>query len=190
MSYPTDPEFASVEITSRHANLRTETRSGRTQVRSLGAQRWAIKGRYNDLKRSEFAPVFAFVMAQKGGVEEFTIVPPVVSSSSGGAVGTMRANGAHSAGDATITVDGFSGVIKAGDFVKFGSHDKVYMVTSDQSGAGTLNIQPPLVTAVANDEAVTYNNVPFTVRLENDIQEWSLSGFDRYNFEIDLIEVL
>ena len=102
----------------------------------------------------------------------------------------MRANGAHSAGDATITVDGFSGVIKAGDFVKFGSHDKVYMVTSDQSGAGTLNIQPPLVTAVANDEAVTYNNVPFTVRLENDIQEWSLSGFDRYNFEIDLIEVL
>ena len=64
------------------------------------------------------------------------------------------------------------------------------MVTSDQSGAGTLNIQPGLVEAVANNEVVTYNNVPFTVRLENDIQEWSLSGFDRYNFEIDLIEVL
>lgn len=190
MSYPTDPEFAAVEITSRHANLRTETRSGRTQVRSLGAQRWAIKGRYNDLKRSEFAPVFAFVMAQKGGVQEFTIVPPVVSSSSGGAIGTMRVNVAHIAGSAAVAVDGFSGIIKAGDFVKFGNHDKVYMVTSDQSGAGTLNIQPPLVTAVANNEVVTYNNVPFTVRLENDIQEWSLSGFDRYNFEIDLIEVL
>jgi hypothetical protein len=129
-------------------------------------------------------------MAQKGGVEEFTIVPPVVSSSSGGAVGTMRTNGSHAAGDSTIAVDSFSGLIKAGDFVKFQGSQKVYMVTADQSGAGTLNIQPGLVEAVGNDQIVTYNNVPFTVRLENDIQEWSLSGFDRYSFEIDLIEVL
>lgn len=190
MSYPTDPEFASVEVTSRHANLRTETRSGRTQVRSLGAQRWALRGRYNDLKRSEFAPVFGFVMAQGGGTESFTIVPPVISDSSGGAIGTMQSNGAHSAGDSTISVDGFSGTIKAGDFIKFASHDKVYMVTADRANAGTMSIQPPLVSAIPDNDVVTYNGVPFTVRLENDVQEWSLSGFDRYNFELDFIEVL
>tara|TARA_R100000951_G_scaffold36129_3_gene30876 strand:+ start:3579 stop:4151 length:573 start_codon:yes stop_codon:yes gene_type:complete len=190
MSYPTDPEFANVEITSRHANLRTETRSGRTQVRSLGAQRWAIKGRYNDLKRSEFAPVFAFVMAQKGGVEEFTIVPPVVSNTQGTASGAAQSSASHSAGDNTVSVDGLTGTIKAGDFVKFASHDKVYMLTAERSGSGVMTIQPPLVQAIPNNDALTYNSVPFKVRLENDIQEWSLSGFDKYNFEIDLIEVL
>lgn len=190
MSYPTDPEFADVEVTSRHSTFRTETRNGRTQVRSLGAQRWALKGTYNDLKRSEFAPVFAFVMQQGGSKEDFTIVPPVISNSRGNPSGTMRANGAHSAGDSTITIDGSTGTIKAGDFVKFASHDKVYMVTSDLTGAGTLNIQPALVSAVSDNNVVTYNSVPFKVRLDKDIQEWSLSGFDRYNFEVEFIEVL
>lgn len=190
MSYPTDPEFATVEITSRHANIRSETRSGRTQVRSIGSQRWALRGRYNDLKREEFAPVFAFVMTQKGGVEDFTIVPPVISDTRGTASGTVRSTAAHSAGDNTVSIDGLTGSLKAGDFIKFASHDKVYMVTVDRSGSGTLTIQPALVEAIPNNDAVTYNDVPFKVRLENDVQEWSLSGFDRYSFELDFIEVL
>jgi len=190
MSYPTDPEFSQVTVTSRDSVVRSQARNGRTQVRSLGAQRWSLTGRYNDLKRSEFAPVFAFVMDQESGVENFTIVPPVISSTSGTRSGTVQTNGAHSIGDKTITIDGGSGSFKAGDFIKFASHDKVYMVTADLTGAGTLNIQPALVAAVADDNQITYNNVPFTVRLENDVQQWALSGYDRYNFEIDFVEVL
>jgi len=190
MSYPTDPEFANVEVTARYSNFRTETRNGRTQVRSLGAQRWALKGKYNDLTRDEFSTVYAFVIQQGGSKEDFTVVPPVISDTRGTATGTMLVNGAHSAGDNTIAVDGSTGIIKAGDFVKFASHDKVYMVTADLNGAGTLNIQPSLVSAVSDNNAVTYNNVPFKVRLESDAQEWALSGFDRYNFEVDFIEVL
>ena len=190
MSYPTDPEFAEVKVTSRHSAVRSETRSGRTQVRSLGAQRWALTGRYNDLTRDQFAPVFAFVMTQDGGAEEFTMTPPVVSSTRGTKAGSVLVNGAHSIGDTTIAIDGGSGTFKSGDFIKFASHDKVYMVTADLSGAGTLSIQPGLIAAVTNDSAITYNNVPFKVRLENDVQEWALSGYDRYNYEIDFIEVL
>ena len=190
MSYPTDPEFAEVSVTSRHSTVTSQTRNGRTQVRSLGAQRWALTGRYNELKREEFAPVFAFVMDQEGGVEDFSITPPVISSTRGTRTGSVLANGAHSAGDKTIAIDGGSGSFKAGDFIKFASHDKVYMVTADLSGAGTLNIQPGLVAAVPDNNAITYNNVTFKVRLENEVQEWALSGYDRYNFEIDFIEVL
>jgi hypothetical protein len=129
-------------------------------------------------------------MTQKGGVEDFTIVPPVISDTRGTASGTVRSTAAHSAGDNTVSVDGLSGSLKAGDFIKFASHDKVYMVTVDRSGSGTLTIQPALVEAIPNNDAVTYNDVPFKVRLENDVQEWSLSGFDRYSFELDFIEVL
>lgn len=190
MSYPTDPEFADVKVTSRHANIRSETRSGRTQVRSIGSQRWALTGRYNDLKRTEFAPVFAFVMAQKGGTESFTIVPPVFSSTLTTITGTPRVNGDHTQGDTTISVDGFTGTFKAGDFIKFTSHSKVYMVVADRSGSGSMTIEPGLLEDLSNNELIVYQDVPFTVRLENNVQEWSLGGFDRYNFEVDFIEVI
>lgn len=190
MSYPTDPEFSAINVTSRSSNVMTETRSGRRQVRSIGAQRWAFTAQYNELKREEFAPVFAFIMTLDGQLNTFTIVPPVISTTSGTATGTALTNGAHSIGDNTIAIDGITGTLKAGDFVKFSNHDKVYMVTADRNAAGILNIRPGLLASVADNTTITYNNVPFTMRLDNDVQEYSLSGFDRYQYEIDMVEAL
>ena len=69
-----------------------------------------------------------------------------------------------------------TGTLKAGDYIKFASHNKVYMVvadvTADGSNEATLTIEPPLITALADDSAVTYDNVPFTVHLTSDIQEF------------------
>lgn len=190
MTYPTTPEFAAVNVISRTSNAVTETKSGRRQVRSIGAQRWAFTAKYNNLTRDEFMPVYAFVMSQKGQLGTFQVIPPVVGSSRGTVAGSMAVNGAHNLGDYSIAVDGFTGTIKAGDFVKFAGHTKVYMVTADLTGAGNLSIEPPLSEQLSNDEAVTYNSVPFTVRLNNDIQEYSLGGYDRYEFEIDFVEAL
>ena len=92
-----------------------------------------------------------------------------------------------------------TGTLKAGDFVKFASHNKVYMVvadaTADGSNEATITIEPPLITALANDSAVTYDNVPFTVHLINDIQEFGTVGADKdgnvlYQFELDVEETL
>lgn len=189
-TYPTTPEFRAINITSRHSNLVSETRSGRRQARSIGTQRWAFTASYNPLTRAEFMPVYAFVISQDGQNSTFTIVPPVISDAQGSISGTMLVNGAHSIGDNTIAVDGFSGQIKAGDFVKFNGHSKVYMVTSDLTGAGTLNIIPSLVTALGDNEAVAYDSVTFTMRLNNDIQEYSLNTNEYYQFEVDMIEVV
>ena len=87
-----------------------------------------------------------------------------------------------------------TGTLKAGDFVKF-AHDKVYMVvadvTADGSNEATLTIEPPLITALADDSSVTYDSVPFKVHLINDIQEFGGVGADKdgnilYQFELDL----
>jgi hypothetical protein len=64
------------------------------------------------------------------------------------------------------------------------------MLTADRSGAGVMTMQPALVAAVSNNTAVTYNNVPFTMRLDNDVQEYNLGGFDRYEYELDMVEAL
>ena len=86
-----------------------------------------------------------------------------------------------------------------GDFVKFASHNKVYMVvadaTADGSNEATITIEPPLRTALVDDSVVTYDNVPFTVHLTNDIQEFGVVGADGsgnllYKFEIDVEETV
>jgi hypothetical protein len=103
----------------------------------------------------------------------------------------------HSAGATSITLGGTgTGTLKAGDFIKFANHDKVYMVVADQAdiSTGTLTIEPPLTTAVSSS-TIVYDNVPFTVYLTNDIQEFGVVGNDKdgnllYQFEIDLEEAL
>jgi len=190
MTYPADPEFAAINVKSRASNVMTETRSGRRQVRSIGAQRWSFTAKYNQLKRTEFAPVYAFIMTLEGQLNTFTIVPPVISSTSGTATGTILTNGAHSVGDTTIAIDGITGTLKAGDFVKFANHNKVYMVVADRAGAGVMTIQPALVEAVSDNTAITYNDVPFTMRLDSDVQEFNLGGYDSYEYEVDMVEAL
>ena len=72
------------------------------------------------------------------------------------------------------------------------------MVVADvtsSSNAATVTIEPPLLVALANDSAVTYDNVPFTVSLTTDIQEFGVSGADKdgnlyYEFQFDVEEAL
>ena len=190
MSYPTSPEFKAINITSKHSNLVSETVSGKVQVRALGGQKWSFTAKYNPMTRAEFMPVYAFVTALQGRYGTFTIVPPVISSTRGTATGTVTVNGAHTAGDTTIAITGLTGTLKAGDFIKFSTHDKVYMVTADLTGSGTLSIEPGIVVTVASGSGVTYNSVPFKMRLNNDVQEYSLSANEYYEYEIDMEEVL
>lgn len=190
MSYPADPEFSAINLQSVHKNYVTEARSGRRQVRSIGAQQWKFTAGYNNLTRNEFMPVYAFCVSQEGQLGEFSVTPPVISSSRGNPSGNMLTAGIHDIGENSVLVDGFNGTIKAGDFIKFNNHDKVYMVKSDRTQAGALLIEPRLREAVADNTLVIYNNVPFKMRLDNDVQEFELSGYDRYQFEVDLIEAI
>lgn len=193
MAYPSSPIFKAVGIKSRHVNLSSETRSGRMQVRSIGAQRWAFTAKYNPMTRAEFSPVWAFVISQQGRLGAFDVVPPIISDAQGDVSGTVLAVGAHAIGDSTIAVDGMTGTLKAGDFIKFAGHSKVYMITADATavaGAATLSIEPGLVEALSDNEAVSYDGVVFRMRLDNDVQEYGIAGYERYNFEVDLVEDL
>jgi hypothetical protein len=67
-------------------------------------------------------------------------------------------------------------------------------VTSS-SNASTVTIEPPLQADLVDNSVVTYNNVPFTVHLENDIQEFGSIGTTKdgdvlYQYEFDVEEAL
>jgi hypothetical protein len=63
-------------------------------------------------------------------------------------------------------------------------------VVSDLTGAGDLQIQPALRVAVSDNTVVTYDNVPFTVRLNNDVQEYTLGLASLVDYEVDFIEAV
>ena len=191
--YPTTPVFESVNFTSKFYNLSSTSLSGRTQVRNIGGQRWEFSAKYSRLSVEEFAPIMAFLMLQKGSNETFTIILPQISHKKGASTGTVKANltTTRQIGATDITVDGLTGgTLKAGDVFKFANHTKVYMITEDLSANGTLKFQPPLVANVPNNVNVTKDGVPFTVRLDNDVQAYDLGSASLLDFEIDFIEAI
>ena len=188
--FPTSPTASSIKITSISPTLTSVTHSLKRQARQRGVQRWALELDYPPMTRAEFAPLFAFSVAQKGQYQTFTYQPPIYSDTSGTATGTLLVNNAsgYSVGDSTVATDGLTGTLKAGDFIKFAGHDKVYMLTAD--GSTTLTIEPPLNDTVADDEAITYNDVPFTVAFVNDSQSFGRGAADLHDFSISLVEIV
>lgn len=192
-TYPTSPEFSAIGFSSEQKTITSTTDSGKMYAVQVDGQRFKFSTTYPPMTRAEFAPVIAFIMKQRSQKETFQIALPDLKNAKGDVSGTVLVNGVHSAGDTTIDVDGMTGTLKAGDMIKFGGHSKVYMVVSDataSAGAATLTIEPPLRSALADNEAVTYDNVSFTVRLTSDLQEFNTSDLDLYRFEVDFIEAL
>ena len=189
-------KFESLGIKSIQNTIISKSQSGKKLARQIDGQRFAFTARVIVAKRSDvYGELMAFIIKQRSGKENFTIVPPEVEDARGTASGTPH--GTASAGATSITLGGTgTGTLKAGDFIKFANHDKIYMVVADQSdiSTGSLTIEPPLTTAVSSSD-ITYDNVPFTVHLTNDIQEFGVVGADNsgnalYQFEFDVEEAL
>ena len=195
--------FSTMGIKSIQNTIISKSDSGKKLARQIDGQRFAFTAKIIVGKRSDiYGELMAFIMKQRSRKENFTIIPPEIEDARGNETGTVLVNGVHAVGDTTIAMDAFAsdgaGRFKAGDFLKFASHDKVYMVVSDvtsSSNAATVTIEPPLTTALADDSVVTYDNVPFTVHLTNDVQDFGTVGADKdgnllYQFELDVEEAL
>jgi len=196
-----DTRFEAINLQSNQKTLFSETDSGKSFRRQIQGQRFSFTISYPPMKRSDFAPIMAFIMKQRNRKEDFTITMPSYLNAQGNETGTLLVNGSHTASDTTIAIDGFAGDgagrLKAGDLLKF-AHDKVYMVVEDvtsSSNSATVTIEPPLRTALADNSGVTYDSVPFKVHLTSDVQEFATSQNDAdgnllFTYEFDVIESL
>ena len=196
-------KFGTLGIKSIQNTIISKTVSGKKLARQIDNQRWAFSVQIITGKRSDvYGELMAFIVKQRSGKENFTIIPPEIEDARGNESGTVLVNGVHAVGDTTIAMDGHHNdnphAFKAGDFIKFASHSKVYMIVADvqaSSNASTVTIEPPLISTVSNDSIVTYDNVPFTVHLTTDIQEFGVSGADNdgklyYEYQFDVEESL
>lgn len=103
-----------------------------------------------------------------------------------GLSGTVRANGAASGSQ--FNVDGFTGVIKAGDFFQIGGELK--RVIEDRNGAGLLKFVPALRGAHADNTIIATTNpsCAFTLAGDETGSINSVPGFSTIG--LDLIEKL
>ena len=189
-------KFQTLGIKSVQKTLLSKSASGKRFARQIDGQRFSFTANIITAKRSDvYGELMAFIMKQRSSKETFTIVPPEISNARGTASGTP--NGTASAGDTSITLGGTgTGTLLSGDYIKFANHDKIYMVVADQSdiSTGTITIEPPLREAVSSSD-ITYDSVPFTVYLVNEMQEFGGIGADKdgnvlYKFELDVEESL
>ena len=196
-------KFSTMGIRSSQNTILSLTDSGKKLSRQIDGQRFGFTAKIITAKRTDaYGELMAFIIKQRSGKENFTIIPPELKNARGNETGTIQVDGSHAVGATSISIDGHQNnnpnAFKAGDYIKFANHSKVYMIVADvspSSNASTLTIEPPLINTLADDEVVTYDNVPFTVHLTNDIQEFGVVGATNtgellYEFELDVEEAL
>jgi len=196
--FPTSPNFRSLNFKDNRPTLVNQTLSGKKQVRQIGSQYFSFTVQMPPLQQEKAQEVFAFLQKQKGSFEDFTIVAPLDNLGAGKAETDIQVVTAHTSGDASIVLDGFTasqtGALKAGDIIKFANHSKVYMVQSDidsdGTGALTVLISPNLVASLADNEAVTVNKPSFTVYLESNEIMYSTDASGFYSISFDVREVI
>ena len=192
---PNTSDFTAINVKSNQQTQISISDSGKTFRRQVAGQYWSFSLSFPEMTRANFAPLQAFMIKQRGAKESFTVTFPSYMNAQGTASGSPT--GTASAGATSITLGGSgSGTLKAGDFIKFANHDKVYMIVADAgniASSNTLTIEPPLQTAVSGI-AITYDSVPFTVYAPNDVQQFrasnSSSGEPLFRYEIDVVEAI
>lgn len=194
--FPTSPNFRALNFKDNRPNLLNQTLSGKRQVRQIGSQYFSFTVQMPPLQQEKAQEVFAFLQKQKGSFETFTIQAPLDNLGASKSETDILSRLSHSAGDIEIYIDGFSqttGVLKAGDLIKFDSHSKVYMVAEDANASGgeaTVTISPPLVTSISGNDPVTVNKPSFTVYLESNEIMYSTDASGFYNISFDVREVI
>ena len=197
-SFPTSKKPRVFNFVSNRPNSTAYTLSGKRSVKQFAAQYFSFSVQMPPMKQADFQEFYAFLVKQKGSFDSFTFEYPLDNLGADRSQTDILVNAAQAVGDSTIAMDGFStsttGVLKAGDLIKFANDNKIYMVTADAnsnaSGEATISIEPPLQDAVVDNEAVTVNQPSFTVALAQDDVLYSTDAAGFFTLSFDVREVL
>jgi hypothetical protein len=199
-TYPSNPEFSSVDFKINTPVQSTETVNGRKRRASFGTSYYTFTGNYPMLTPSQASTVTAFIAAQYGATESFQVILPRISYNKAPdfaqAVGNVKVSIAAVPGSFNVTLKDCGEnkeILRAGDFFKFANHSKVYMcaspVNSNSSGVATVSFSGKLVSNVPVNTLLTINAVPFTVMLDQDSDEWTVGVGGMTNIEVNFREV-
>lgn len=195
--YPTLPYPESMRIRTIFVNYASNTHSLVRVTRGLAAQMFGFTLHYGAMTRAEFSPIETFLERQRGRYKTFLFQPsPVYLTPQGTVAGsTPLVDGNGQAGE-VVRVRGCAAstlVLKAGDFLRFANHAKVYKAVedarSDAAGEMSIQISPPLMATISDGEEAKISGLAFTVAQNGDVRETELNAPNVFLFDVDLVEV-
>ena len=185
-------DIQAIELTSTQPTIRSQTLSGRTQVRSFGGQYFSARIIMPPLSQEKLRRIYAFLLQQQGGKTAFTISPTNLQEVSGtqSASENLGTGATASVGATTVTTQ-HSAEFAAGDVFKFSNHDKTYMVIDHTST--TLTFEPGLLVAQDQGDGDTIEskaNFKMKVRLGSDNFTYFIGPDGFGNLEFDIVEAV
>lgn len=196
INHPTVPGF-------RSARFELERRTGVAESAFTGAQqvysyprfsRWRATLELPKMTKARWAAWAAFFVKLKGRSGTFLLADPNYGGLRGDAIGTPLVDGAVSAGDTTMTIDGLVNtdgdtVFRAGDYISVSNN--LLMITDDAtvtSGSVTVTFEPAIKVNVNDDTAVEISDPKGEFRLDVDITGWDYDNAGHPSFTFSCTE--
>ncbi|TEW83382.1 hypothetical protein D5R38_18605 [Serratia marcescens] len=172
-------KVSSVTLTDNAPFFQTKALSGRVTKRMAGPQFFTVKFTATWMKE-HLPQIKKFIALHKFGTP-FEMPLGYFSEYKGNAVGvTVRAKA--NKGARLVSLGQFVGTLEAGTYIKFQNHSKIYQVTEDVNGNGTLKIFPGLYQEVNAGEPVNFDKITGSFILTNDSYDYQISSVMKLDF--------
>ena len=194
--FPVTPAPAFVKITSTHQTNASIGQNLTPYVTDRGGHRWSFELDYAPLSRAQWTPLWAFLVSLRGRFGTFNFRLP--NHAARGAVSDNETITTHEttlAGSREITCEGFvpnqQNALRAGDFIRFGITNKVFMVTEDidanSDGECDIFIEPALTVDVPTGTAVDFEPI-FQVSRTEDKLSVDFNNAQHYGVSLEFVE--
>ncbi|QDP61055.1 MAG: hypothetical protein Tp1123DCM1511741_44 [Prokaryotic dsDNA virus sp.] len=169
------------------------------QVADYGGSLWQTTVSLPPMNRATASEWQTFFMQLHGRYGTFLLSPPDERTIRGAEDSSPTVNGAHSVGAYDIVIQGAkvsSTVFKKGDYVQFGTgatsklHMVVADITSNGAGGATLQIEPKLKTALADDATITFSSPKAVMRMDSNELGWTANQLSTYGISFSCTEAL
>lgn len=201
LTMPTNRNFVRSEWKLKRAvAVTTSPFTYKSQAAKFTGSQWCASVSLPPMSRAEASEWTAFFSQLNGNFGTFLMGDPDAKSPRGSMNNSIKVRTAASIGAFDVEIyDGDTsetGALKKGDYVQFGSsgtarlHILVADVDVDSNGEATLQIEPPLKTALAVDDAVVYTNTVCVMRMQTPDLSWSADRVSLYGISFAAEEVL
>ena len=207
--FPTTVKPSKISVSIEQPTLTSTTNALTTQRRTLGAHRIQLEYTYPPMDADEMQPFIGFFNAMQGQTKAFKLnVPKELINDSTHIADTATHNvliengsphnSTGAVGQRVIRVDNFGNnlttAIKAGNFIQFSNHDKIYVVAADGGSDGDgdclIRFEPGLLTAIAASHDLNNfdEDIPLHAIFASSTIEFDVNSALLYGFKINFVE--
>ena len=195
ITIPASPGFTQSDwCMSRAVAVSESPFTGKQQVHSYPKAQWTATLSLPPMRRSQAAEWQAFFMQCEGRANTFLLGDPDAKTVTGSSAPTSIAVSAGAAiGATTVSLTIGSGkTLNKGSYIQFftGSSSRLHMVVDDNTGDGSVTIQPPLKDAITTSTPVDFTSSQGVFRMDNNKLSWQTDKLSLYGITFSCSEAL